>query len=576
MTHGSAAVAGERFHCSERWRRLLSGRNLVLAVVAGVIAYLALVPIGFLLWQTFVRNGHLTVASFTEAYSTVGLGELVLNSLTFALGSTVLATAVGTGLAYMVVRTNVPCKPLIFVGALAPLIIPGILHTIAWIFLASPQIGIFNQHVIEPAAGGRAFNVFSLPGMIVVEGVHLVPLVFLLMAASFRSTDPALEEAAVTSGASLRSVFFRITLPLARPALYAAILITVVRGLDAFEVPALLGLPNRTYVFTSRIWGALNVLPPDYGQAGAYAMSLLVLTSIGVFWYSRLAKPAGSYQTVTSKGFRPRPLPLGAWRLPALALIFLYLAITVIAPVLVLAYASTQAFYSPPSSYTLSHMSLDTYRTVIHDDLVVHALENTVIVGLGAATAVMLLTGIASWLVIRTSLPGRWLIDNLAFLPLTIPGLVLGVALLTIYLRVSLPIYGTLWILFIAYLTRYLPYGMRYSSASMFQIARELEETAQMSGAGWWQTFRRIVLPLMLPGFIAGWIYIVVVSTRELASSVLLYSPGKEVLPIVIWEQYRNGQLTELSALGIMMIGALVVLVALAYKLGATIGLREG
>jgi iron(III) transport system permease protein len=177
---------------------------------------------------------------------------------------------------------------------------------------------------------------------------------------------------------------------------------------------------------------------------------------------------------------------------------------------------------------------------------------------------------------VRTKLPGRWLIDNLAFLPLTIPGLVLGVALLSVYLRVTwLPIYGTLWILFIAYLTRYMPYGMRYASTSMFQIGRELEESAQMSGAGWWQTFRRIVLPLLVPGFVAGWIYIVVVSVRELGSSVLLYSPGREVLSISIWEMYNNGQYPELSALGILLVGGLVVLVAIAYKLGARIGVRE-
>jgi len=187
----------------------------------------------------------------------------------------------------------------------------------------------------------------------------------------------------------------------------------------------------------------------------------------------------------------------------------------------------------------------------------------------------MLITAVAAWLVVRTRVRGRWLIDNLAFMPLTIPGLVLGVALLFVYLRTSLPIYGTLWILFIAYLTRYMPYGMRYSSTSMFQIGRELEESAQMSGAGWWQTFRHIVLPLLVPGFIAGWIYIVIVSVRELGSSVLLYSPGKEVLSIAIWEQVRNGQLTELSALGILMIGSLVLLVAVAYKLGAKIGVRE-
>jgi iron(III) transport system permease protein len=205
-----------------------------------------------------------------------------------------------------------------------------------------------------------------------------------------------------------------------------------------------------------------------------------------------------------------------------------------------------------------------------------HGLKNSIILALGSATIVMLLTAIAAWLVIRTTLPGRWIVDNLAFLPLVIPGLVLGVSLLSVYLRASwLPIYGTLWILFIAYLTRYMPYGMRYSSTSMFQIGRELEESAQMSGASWFQTFRRIVLPLLVPGFVAGWIYIVVVSFRELGSSVLLYSPGNEVLSIAIWEMYRNGQLTELSALGIMMIGGLVALVAIAYKLGAQVGVRE-
>jgi iron(III) transport system permease protein len=183
---------------------------------------------------------------------------------------------------------------------------------------------------------------------------------------------------------------------------------------------------------------------------------------------------------------------------------------------------------------------------------------------------------VASWLVVRTRLPGRWIVDNLAFMPLAIPGLVLGVSLLFVYLRTSwLPIYGTLWILFVAYLTRYMPYGMRYASTSMFQIGRELEESAQMSGAGWWHTFRRIVLPLLAPGLVAGWIYIVIVSFRELGASVLLYSPGKEVLSIVIWEQWRDGLLTQVAALGVMLIGALILLVAVAYKLGARIGVRE-
>ncbi len=574
LAEAAVRIRGDTF------RRLFSARNAIVLVVAALIAYLALVPLGFLLWQTFVRSGHLTLANFRAAYSTIGLGRMLANSFAFAIGSTMLAIVIGTALAYLIVRTDVPFKPLMYAVSLVPLIIPGVLHTIAWIFLASPQIGILNRNVIEniPGLHGHPFNIFSIPGMILIEGLHLSPLVFLLMVASFRSMDPSLEESAVMSGAPLWRVFFRITLPLARPALYAGILIMMVRGLESFEVPALVGLPNHIWVFTSRIWSALNALNPDYGQAGAVAMSLLVLTSLGVWWHSRLAKRSRSFQTVTGKGFRPRPIPLGAWKWPATALILLYFVVAVVLPMLTLVYMSTQSFYSPPSRYTLSHMSFANYTQVLHDPFVRHTALNSLILGVSSATAVMLIAAVASWLVVRTQLPGRWIVDNLAFLPLVIPGLVLGVALLSVYLRVRLPlisIYGTLWILFIAYMTRFMPYGMRYASTSTFQISRELDESAAMSGAGWFQTFRRIDLPLLAPGLVAGWIYILVVSVRELGATVVIYSPGKETLAIAIWEKYRDGLFPELAALGVLMILSLVVLVMIAAKLGARIGVRE-
>jgi iron(III) transport system permease protein len=341
-------------------------------------------------------------------------------------------------------------------------------------------------------------------------------------------------------------------------------------------VPAVIGLRNHIWVFTSRIYDSLHALSPDYGTAGALAMTLLVLTSLGVWWQSRLARRARAFQTVTGKGFRPRPMPLGKWKWPAVAFVLAYFFVSIVLPLLTLGYASTQPYYSPPTHYTLTHLSGANYPAVFHDALFQHAVKNSLILGVGSATAVMLMTAVAGWVVVRTNLPGRWLIDNLAFTPLVIPGLVLGVAMLDVYLRLKwLPIYGTLWILFIAYLTRYMPYGMRYAATSMFQIGRELEESAQMSGAGWFQSFRRIVLPLLVPGFVAGWIYIFVVSFRELGSSVLLYSPGKEVLSIAIWQQWQDGLLPQLSALGVMLVGFLVVMVAIAYKLGARIGVRE-
>jgi len=571
------AVARSPFVRTDALRRLLSARNVVVLGVAAVVFYIAVVPLGFLLWQTFVRDGHFTLERFREAYSSIGLTEMAMNSIVFAVGSAALAISLGTLLAYLIVRTDVPFKPLMFAASLVPLIIPGILHTIAWIFLASPQIGILNLHVIQPLTGGHSLNVFSLPGMIVVEGLHLAPLVFLLMVASFRSMDPSLEESAIMSGAPLRTVFRRITVPLARPALYAAILIMVVRALESFEVPAILGLNGGVWVFTSRIWHVLKDKPPSYGEAGAYSMSLLVLTSIGIYLHSRLAKRARSYQTVTGKGFRPRPVQLGLWRWPATILILVYFVIAVVLPLGILMYASTQSFYSPPTRTTLSHMTLQPYRDVLHTDIAITAAKNSVILGVGSATTVMLLMAIAAWIVVRTNLPGRWMIDNLAFLPLAVPGLVLGVGLLFVYLRMpGIHLYGTLWILFVAYLTRYMPYGMRYATTSMFQIGRELEESALTSGAGWFQSFRRIVLPLLMPGLVAGWIYILIVSVRELSSTIILYSPGKEVLSILIWEMNQNGEFPQLAALGTMMVGALIVLVTIAYKLGAKIGVREG
>src|SRR3954454_7569628 len=346
------AVAERSVHGrGEALRRLLSARNLIVLVVAAAIAYLALVPLGYLLWQTFVHDGHFTVSAFRTAYSAVGLETMLLNSFIFSFGSTVLALVVGTALAYLLVRTDVPGKALMYAASVVPLIIPGILHSIAWTFLLDPHNGIANTYFIQKLGFG-AFNVYSLPGMIFIEGLHLAPLVFLLMVASFRSMDPSLEESAIMSGAPMWRVFFRVTLPLARPALYAAILIMVVRGLESFEVPAVIGLNNHIWVFTSRIWSVLNAVPPDYGTAGAYAMSLLVLTTIGILWHNRLAKRGRSFQTVTGRGFRPRPIPLGAWKWPATALILAYFVISVVLPLAILFYASTQLFYSPPTHYT--------------------------------------------------------------------------------------------------------------------------------------------------------------------------------------------------------------------------------
>ena len=559
---------------SRRTRLRPTSKVVVLTGVVMIFAFLTLVPLGFLLWQTFTEGGALTFDAVARAYSADALGGMAVSSVTFAVGTAVLAVPLGTVLAYLTMRTDMPFKGPLFVAALTPLVIPCILHTIAWIFLTSPRIGPLSQ-LLAMLPGSPTIDIFSIWGMIWVEGLHLTPLVFLLMAAAFRSMDPSLEEVALASGASLPRVFTRITLPLVKPALFASILITGIRALEAFEVPALLGIPRGIWVFTSRIWRALERVPSDFGLAGAFAISLLVITSVLVFLYARLGKRSQRYQTVTGKGFRPRVVSLGRWKGPAVIFAISYVTVAVVLPLLNLLYISTQRFYAQPSLETIANATFDNYRYTFTHPQVLRAFRNSMLLGIGAATALVLLTAVASWLVVRSRARGRSAVDHLASIPLVIPGLVVGVALLVVYLRVPVPIYGTLWILFIAYLTRYLPYGMRYSSSSMYQVGSELEESAYVSGASWWYTFRRVHLPLLVPGLVAGWIYIVIVSVRELSSSILLYSPGNEVLSVLIWEQWENGQFTELAALGVVMVAILMVLVAVVRRLGARIGIRE-
>jgi iron(III) transport system permease protein len=557
-----------------RFREVLfRPRTLVALVVTVIVGYLALVPLGYLLWTTVTDENGFSLGGFARAYGNARIGSLVGNSLWFAAGSAALSLAVGTGLAYFNVRTDVPFKGLFFAASIIPLIIPGILYTIAWIFLASPEIGLINS-LLEPVFGPGTFDIFTVWGMIWVEGLHLSPIAFLFMVAAFRSTDPSLEESSLMSGATRVQTFRRITLPLVRPALLSATLIMVVRSLESFEVPALLGLQNGTYVFTSRIYQVLRTYPTDFAGAGALATGLLAVAAVGIYLSNRLGRGHGG-GTITGKGFRPRPIDLGRWKPVVGGGIVFYFFLTVLAPLVVLLYTALLPYYRPPSGEAFASMSLDNFTAVLSIPSVPTALRNSLLLGAGAATLVMMLMAVAAWVVVRSGIPGRQLLDQIAFAPLVIPGLVLGVAIAFVYLRSPLPIYGTLVILLIAYCTRYLPYGMRYAVSGMQTVSAELEESAQVSGAGWWATFRRVLLPLIAPALLAGWVYIFVVSFRELSSSILLYTPGNEVLSITIWELYANARFGELSALGVIMVLVLAVLVGVAYKVGANVGLKS-
>jgi iron(III) transport system permease protein len=554
----------------------------IIGLSIAAVAWLALVPLVFLLWQSILSPQTATVPSqftlenFRTAYFSADTARLFFNSVQFAAGAAVLALFVGTSLAWVNERTNTPFKSLFFALTIVPLVIPGILFTVSWIMLASPKIGLINLALQKLLDTDAVFlNIYSMAGMIWVDGLHYSPMAFLLMTAAFRSMDPSLEEQAAMSGASVLQTALRITLKLAWPAVLGSLLILFVRSIESFEVPALLGLPVGIHVYTSSIYQAIHDYPSRVGLASAYAVTLLLLTALGIYAQTRFSGRDARYATVTGQGFRPRTIDLGNWRYVTAAIFVVYFVIIVLLPFLVLVWSSLQRFYSAPSWAAMGRISLDSYRAVLDYPQFGQIVWNSLVLAVGSATTVMLVSAVISWVVVRTKVRGRWMLDNIASLPLVFPGLVLGLAIMVCYLTVDIGVYGTLWIMFIAYVTRFLPYGMRYNSTSMLQIHKELEESAAMSGASWSMAFRRVVLPLLKPGLLAGFIYVMIVSIRELSSSILLYSPGSEVVSIMIWELWQNGQYVELSALGVMLIIALLCLVMLAQLLSRRFGIAQ-
>ena len=546
-----------------------------------MLAYLVLVPLTFLLWGSFHSSPLEAKASFTlknyfAAYGDPKFYRLFWNSFLYAGGTCIVALFLGTSLAWVYERTNAPGKRYFGIIAIVPFIIPGILSTISWILLLSPRIGVLNLWLKGIFSLDKPlFNIYSLSGMIWAEAVHLYPLVFLMMSAAFRSMDMSLEEAATMSGAGMTQTFFRITMPLLRPALFSTLLIMFIRTLEAFEVPALVGLPANIDVFTTQIYLAVHEFPPNFGLAGALAVTLLFLSGMGVYLYRRATRHEKMFATVTGKGFRPRLIDLGRFRYGISVLCFLFFSVTIGLPLFVLLWSSLVSFYEAPHFKALSRLTIRNYKFIFGYPHALVAFKNSFFLMFLTPTITMLVTSVIAWITVKSKFKGRGVLDFLAFLPIAFPGIVLGVSLLYVYLLLPVPIYGTIWILLVAYITKYLPYGIRTTGSTIIQIHQELEEAAAISGAAWGVTFRKILLPLMMPGLLAGWIYIAMVSLRELSTSILLYSSGSEVLSIIVFDLWESGRYPALCALGIIMIVLLTVLAFGVAKLGGKMGIKR-
>ncbi len=540
---------------------------LVLCVVIG--AWLVLVPVAALLVTAFTEDtgmgfGAFTFDNFVEAYASTRILRLFANSVVYALGTAVVTFFIGGFVAWAVERTDAPGRTLFHNLALLSFAVPGLLMAMAWIFVLSPNIGWVNA-VAKSAfhLNSAPVNIYTMAGMIWALSSHYFPLAYLAIGPALRALDVRMEEAGLMSGGRYWHVLPKITLPLLRPAILSGLLLLFIMGMSSYEVPRLIGRPARIDVFTTEIQSATSSAPPEFGIASALSLTLLLTCIVAVYFYRRATRNAEAFATITGKGYKPTRIELGRWRWPVAGGIGFMFLIALGLPLFTLAWQSFFRNLSQPFMGSTAPATLENYRFILSYPVFLNAVRTSVVVSAMAATFVVALTLVMAWMARRSASRFAWLLDVLASAPIAIPSVIVGASILFTYLVVPIPIYNTIWILFVAYVTLCLPYGMRFASSGITQIHRELEEAASVSGATLGQIFLHVLFPLILPFLLAAWIYVFVLSVRELGASVFLVGPGTSVLGTVsltMWEE--GGSYGAVAALGVLQILPLLVIVA--------------
>lgn len=560
---GAPAKTGGR---AKRARLRFSPLVLVLCLI---LAVLIVPPTIFLVDVSLhTTNPDGSFGAFTFSYYRQLVGSrYFLSSLTntgiYAVGTALVAIVLGTGEALIVERTNTPGRSWAFLGAVISLGISYVLYTVAWLLIlgrSGPVNSLFNA-----LFGIKPVDVYSMWGMIVVEGVGFTPLTFLLMSSVLKSTDPSFEEASMLSGARPLTTFWRVTLRMGLPGILALALLAFIRAFESFEVPALVGLAGNINVLTTDIYQASHSTGiPDYGQSGAYSICLLFIVAILLLWYNQLSKNAHQYQTITGKGYRPRVLNLGRWRyLTAGVLLLMFLLVTGL-PLLILVFTSLQPFYDGVTAASFSRFTLANYAEFVGPGSFRDSIVNTLILGASTATAAVPFAALCAWLAARRK-PGAWFLDQMTTAPLVFPAIVMSVAFLNVFVNVPLPLYGTLLSVIIASSTRYLPYGMRYAYPSVLQIHTDLEDASKTSGAREAGTFLRVVVPLLATTLVSTWLLVFLLSVQAVALPLLLVGPGTEVVAVTLFDLWQNGQATELAAMGVIWVALMTVVSATFY-----------
>ena len=574
MTAEAAAFAAPVTKAERAARLRVVAGWLWSGALLAVLTFLVLYPVAMLLLGALTNTNpvvdgfgvfDLSLDNFVSVLGNANVHHALANSLIACTGGTALAVAIGLAFSWIVVRTNTPFRGFLGAASLVPLFVPPLVAGVAWSILGSPKSGLLNTLMKWMGLDWR-IDLYSMAGLIVVFGMYYAPYVYMFTASALRNMDPSLEEAAEVAGVGPVRTLFTVTFPLIAPAIISGMLLSFIVMLGIYGIPAVLGAPANISVLTTYIFKLTNWSPPLYSTAAAVAIILMVVTGALVLLQQGVL--AGrSFITVAGKAFRPRALDLGPWRWLTLALALLYLFVVVVLPMLALIVAAFRRFLFIPdaaSLFDMRHYSLVHFESIFDNPLTMRSIWNTMEVGLVTAVLGGLLAFAIGYTVHRGSVPGRRSIDLVATLPVAIPGLVIGVAYLWAWIGLPGGLYGTIWILALAFIARFIPDTMKALSTSFLQIHRELEEAAWVCGRGRLGTIRSIVLPLARPGTIAAMTLLFILAIRELGSSLFLYTSDTTVMAVLLLDYYEGGNTGKTAAFSLVQTALLAVLIGVA------------
>ena len=531
--------------------------------VAAVAAVLVLYPVFFLLQAALdvgdPQTRPPTAYGLDNFEALLNYPQIMLNTLSVSFAATLMALVIGFIMAWILTRTNVPGR-LVFEQLMAvPYYLTPLLGALAWSMLGSPESGFLNQFWRALGGSGHVIDINTPYGIAWVMALFEGSVAFVMIGAVMKSMDPALEEASQVIGASRLRTMLRVTLPLVIPGVLGAAIFVFAEMLGSFAVALVLGTPNRYYVITTAIYQLIQQYPPRIQIAAAMGTSLFAVMFLMLFLYRRIVT-AGSYVTITGKAFRPRVADVGRLRYLLFGVCLFYLAVSVVLPIATLLFASVQKI--AVAFPTADNFTLDNFRSAMSMNAAGSALTNSLILAFATATIGIGLMGLLAWLIYRSRLPGAGLIEYVVMFPQAVPRLVFAFGMMWAWLVFPIPIYGTLWLLLIAYLTVFLPLGVRTIAGVMLQVDKSLEECAQMCGASWAFRMRTVSIPLLVPGLVAAWLLLFIASVRELGASILLMGPHSKVITPAIVESWFSTA-SELTAT-LALIQTLVVAAAVA------------